>query len=82
VPEPRKTAISPSSGLRIIACRAARRRIVARSGGAENLCNRVPDQLEQRSTAQFGAGIVDARSSVVLEHTMVPSQDLTWKLPE
>src|SRR5712664_3754988 len=36
-----------------------------RGGGAENLCHRIPDQLEQRSTAQLGAGIVSARSSAV-----------------
>src|SRR6267143_5367613 len=34
-------------------------------GGAENVCDAIPDQLEQRSTSQLGAGVVAARSSAV-----------------
>src|SRR5712664_4619284 len=33
--------------------------------GAENVCNRIPDQLEQRSAAHLGAAVVDAGPSAV-----------------
>src|SRR3954463_4076242 len=36
-----------------------------RGGGAENVCNAIPDQLEQRSATPIGARILDARSSAV-----------------